>query len=216
MGRACRSSRTGWVVWTCSRSRRTAAIAKHLVLSSNETFIHPDWSQDGRRLLSSTGRGDMFVLPRAPGARPEASRDRGRRAAGAVRRRTRGGLPTCRTSRACQRSTYDGLPAAGASACQPDGGAQPRWRADGKELFSLAPDGTLMAAAVRRSADDIDPLRQPALFNTRITTGHLDRRNQYSSPATVSACSSTSVRRMRTPAPITVVVNCELTNRQQP
>ena len=31
-----------------------------------------------------------------------------------------------------------------------DGGRAPRWRADGKELFFLAPDGTLMAAASTR------------------------------------------------------------------
>ena len=30
----------------------------------------------------------------------------------------------------------------------PGGGAQPRWRADGKELYYLAPDGTLMASPV--------------------------------------------------------------------
>jgi eukaryotic-like serine/threonine-protein kinase len=30
----------------------------------------------------------------------------------------------------------------------PGGGAQPRWRADGKELYYLAPDGTMMASPV--------------------------------------------------------------------
>ncbi|MGH9400340.1 MAG: hypothetical protein ACRD00_08215, partial [Thermoanaerobaculia bacterium] len=30
----------------------------------------------------------------------------------------------------------------------PDGGSQPRWRRDGKEIFYLTPDGRLMAAAV--------------------------------------------------------------------
>jgi hypothetical protein len=34
------------------------------------------------------------------------------------------------------------------------GGSHPRWRADGKELFFLAPDGTLMA---------VDAKLQPAL-----------------------------------------------------
>lgn len=29
------------------------------------------------------------------------------------------------------------------------GGVQPRWRADGKELFYIAPDGKLMAAEVK-------------------------------------------------------------------
>ena len=34
----------------------------------------------------------------------------------------------------------------------PNGGGQPRWRGDGKELFYLAPDGGLMAVDVRDGA----------------------------------------------------------------
>ena len=37
----------------------------------------------------------------------------------------------------------------GSIAVSTSGGAQPMWRADGKELFYLAPDGTLMAAEMR-------------------------------------------------------------------
>ncbi len=33
-----------------------------------------------------------------------------------------------------------------------NGGVQPRWRRDGKELFYLAPDGTIMAAPVNMTA----------------------------------------------------------------
>lgn len=33
-----------------------------------------------------------------------------------------------------------------------DGGEEPRWRRDGKELFYLAPDGRLMAAEIRVGA----------------------------------------------------------------
>jgi Tol biopolymer transport system component len=37
----------------------------------------------------------------------------------------------------------------------PDGGGQPKWRADGKELFYAAPDGRLMAVAVRARGDRV-------------------------------------------------------------
>jgi hypothetical protein len=37
-----------------------------------------------------------------------------------------------------------------------DGGAQPRWRGDGKELFYLAADGALMAVDVRVTAAGLD------------------------------------------------------------
>ncbi len=96
-----------------------------------------------------------------------------------------------------------------------DGGAQPRWRADGKELFYLAPDGTLMAAAVRRSADDIEFAPPAALFNTRVTTGHLDRRNQYLVSRDGQRVLVNLSEEDENAAPITVVVNWDA-NRQQP
>jgi Tol biopolymer transport system component len=48
------------------------------------------------------------------------------------------------------------------------GGTQPRWRADGKELFFIAPDAKLMAAAVTASATTFEAAPPVALFQTRI------------------------------------------------
>jgi len=59
------------------------------------------------------------------------------------------------------------------------GGGQPYWRGDGNELFYLAPDGKLMAAAVKRTATTIETSTPHALFNTGITGSFLDRRNHY-------------------------------------
>lgn len=47
-----------------------------------------------------------------------------------------------------------------------DGGMQPAWRADQRELFFLAPDGALMASTVTASADAINVGRPTALFGT--------------------------------------------------
>ncbi len=60
-----------------------------------------------------------------------------------------------------------------------NGGAQPQWRRDGKELFYLAADGKLMAADVRVSASGFatDPARP--LFDTGIKGLFVDRRNHY-------------------------------------
>jgi Tol biopolymer transport system component len=44
-----------------------------------------------------------------------------------------------------------------------DGGSQPKWRADGRELFYVAPDGTMMTVAVPQ---DRDPGQPTALFRT--------------------------------------------------
>ena len=42
-----------------------------------------------------------------------------------------------------------------------DGGSQPKWRADGRELFYVAPDGTMMTVAVPQEGE---PGQPAALF----------------------------------------------------
>jgi hypothetical protein len=51
------------------------------------------------------------------------------------------------------------------------GGTMPRWRADGKELFFIAPDTKLMAAAVTASGTTFEAAPPVALFQTRIVGG---------------------------------------------
>jgi Tol biopolymer transport system component len=50
------------------------------------------------------------------------------------------------------------------------GGEQARWRADGKELYFIAPDGKLMAAPVMTSNSAFEPGTPVALFQTRMVT----------------------------------------------
>ena len=54
------------------------------------------------------------------------------------------------------------------------GGINPRWRADGKELYYIAPDGKLMAASITASGATIEPGTPVALFQTRILGGGMD------------------------------------------
>jgi Tol biopolymer transport system component len=51
------------------------------------------------------------------------------------------------------------------------GGVYPRWRADGNELYYLAPDGTLMAAPIAVRGATLESGRPVALFRTRIVGG---------------------------------------------
>jgi Tol biopolymer transport system component len=53
------------------------------------------------------------------------------------------------------------------------GGAQPRWRRDGKELFYVAPDNRLMAVSLGFAADAraVDVGAPVALFPTRLASG---------------------------------------------
>ena len=52
------------------------------------------------------------------------------------------------------------------------GGIQPRWGADGRELFYLAPDGTLMTVSVRAGETLTTDAPRP-LFGTRLDFGSL-------------------------------------------
>jgi eukaryotic-like serine/threonine-protein kinase len=51
------------------------------------------------------------------------------------------------------------------------GGAAPRWRADGRELYFLAPDATMMAVPVVTSGTSFEARTPVALFPTRIVDG---------------------------------------------
>jgi hypothetical protein len=62
------------------------------------------------------------------------------------------------------------------------GGVEPRWRADGKELFYLAPDGAITSVSVSVSPDDGKlELGQPlALFHVKPLGGFTNNaRLQY-------------------------------------
>jgi eukaryotic-like serine/threonine-protein kinase len=51
------------------------------------------------------------------------------------------------------------------------GGIQARWRADGNELYYIAPDGELMAASIKVTGAALEPGGPVALFRTRIWGG---------------------------------------------
>ena len=54
------------------------------------------------------------------------------------------------------------------------GGAEPRWRRDGRELFYLAMDGNLMSVGVDFAAN-ARPATPRALFQTRVPPGTIYR-----------------------------------------
>lgn len=58
------------------------------------------------------------------------------------------------------------------------GGAQPEWRGDGRELYYISPDGTLMAVDVRGD-DTLEVGRPAALFRVPIVADIISYRNQY-------------------------------------
>jgi Tol biopolymer transport system component/tRNA A-37 threonylcarbamoyl transferase component Bud32 len=182
-----------------------------LLDSKGAAAVVTDWSADGRLLLSERHRGgqaDLWTLPiDAPGqgtpiVTTSASERHGRFS------------PDMRwvayaSNESGRFEVYVRRFPGGESKWQvsTQGGVQPEWRRDGRELFYLAPDGTLKAATVTR-ADSVFATGPPQrLFDTGIRASFVDRRNQYSVTrdghrflVNVSAEDENS-------APITVVLN---------
>ena len=61
---------------------------------------------------------------------------------------------------------------AGQQQVSAEGGSQPRWRRDGKELFYVAPDDSLMVVSIRSTAAQMLDMGRPVrLFRTRLVAG---------------------------------------------
>jgi len=187
--------------------------AKLLLGATDRTgFIPMDWSSDGRHLLYRAGpvpRGQLWILPvhvkeppRLWRADSEAGETQGQfstdgrwiayssNESGVYEVSVR---PSSGVGRRWQVST--------------SGGAQPRWGRDGRELFYLAPDGNLMAAAVTVRAGAIETGPPHALFNTGITASFVDRRNQYLVTRDGQRFLVNVSAEDQNSAPITVIVN---------
>jgi len=59
------------------------------------------------------------------------------------------------------------------------GGTQPRWSADGKELYFIAPDGKLMAAPITSTGATFAAGTPTALFPARLAPGGPGNKQQY-------------------------------------
>ena len=58
------------------------------------------------------------------------------------------------------------------------GGVAPRWRADGRELYFLAPDATLMAVPVTAAGATFESGTPVGLFPTRVVNGGTATQNR--------------------------------------
>jgi dipeptidyl aminopeptidase/acylaminoacyl peptidase len=63
-----------------------------------------------------------------------------------------------------------------------DGGDEPEWRRDGKELFYLAPDSTLMAVEIRQDSKTLTLGAVAPLFVTNVERQRVIRNNYTASP----------------------------------
>jgi WD40-like Beta Propeller Repeat len=86
------------------------------------------------------------------------------------------------------------------------GGAGPRWRADGRELYYLAPDGRLMAVPITTHGATFEPGTPVALFSPRIASSRETPLPQYSVAADGRFLINMTVENAPSP-PITLIQN---------
>jgi eukaryotic-like serine/threonine-protein kinase len=88
------------------------------------------------------------------------------------------------------------------------GGSQPRWRRDSRELFFIAPDGTMMAVSVEANEGTFKAEAPRPLFRTQITAV-ADGFYQYDVSADGQKFIINTRATEQAPAPITILVNWE-------
>jgi len=128
------------------------------LLQSGEAKYPTDWSPDGRFLLYTTTGGDVWLLPLS-GDRKPVPFLRTPFFEGWARFSPDGRWIAYQSNASGRQEVYvqpfregSGAPSTGIWQVSTDGGTDPQWRRDGKELFYLAPDRTLMAAEVKAGA----------------------------------------------------------------
>ena len=189
-----------------------------LLDSKGAAVVVTDWSADGRLLLCERHRGgqaDLWTLPidapahGTPILATSASERHGRFSPD-------GRWVAYASNESGRFEVYVRRFPGGDSKWQvsTQGGVQPEWRRDGRELFYLAPDGRLRAAAITRADTGFETGSPQPLFDTGIRASFVDRRNQYAVTrdgqrflVNVSAEDENS-------APITVVLNWQARLKQ--
>ena len=170
-----------------------------------------DWSADGRFIaytLSGTfpARSDVWVLPLFGDRKPFPIAQTTFVETSAVFSPD-GQWIAYTSDEAGQLNVYvQRFPGGGAIQVSRDGGGQPVWRADGKELFFLGPDGTMMAAPIE--ATDLFDVGVPqSLFPAILPSTMTLTASQYA--VTRDGKRFLVIARPDQPsvAPLTVVVN---------
>lgn len=147
------------------RLQITAGSSNSRIVASGPQNFHPiDWSRDGTLLLHSyrTGGGaddiDLYLLDVKEGAEPRPFIvGRGSQAQGQF---SPDGQWIAYTSDETGRAEVYVLPRDGRNRrvqISAEGGAQPRWRDDGREIFYVSLGGTLTAVPVTVTAADVIP-----------------------------------------------------------
>ena len=173
------------LVFSSPREGNPPSLFEKMAHGGNETpFFHSDlivqptdWSRDGRFIVygrrDSKTQWDVWVVP-------TASDGQGANRKPEIYQRTPfnehhghlssdGRWMAYASDESGRWEVYVGAfpPTGGRSQISTGGGSEPRWRADGKELFYATPDGSLMAAALRFDGVKLQASAPRLLFKAR-------------------------------------------------
>jgi len=184
---------------------------EELLLKTNERKWAGDWSKDGRFLiytvLSQNTKHDLWVLPMTGEKKPfpflqsASDEDHGRFSPD-------GHFIAYSSDESGRYEVYvQTFPVSGGKwLVSRDGGAQPHWRADGKEIFFIAPDKKMMAADVKLEGSTFEGGVPKGLFQTEIIS-YPNPRNGYEVSADGQRFVIITPLQENTSTPITVVAN---------
>ncbi len=211
-------SSTRDVVLNLYRRPATGSGTDQLLLKSSEQKYVQDWSQDGHFLLYSVlsaqaGGSDLWVLPMTGADRTPRLYLR----TGMVTTQAQfspDGRYVAYTSNASGRNEVYVQPFPDASSgkwlVSRDGGSQPRWRRDGRELFYISAD-TLMTAVPVAAGPVFTPGSPVALFPVPVylatTTGTVPQAIRYAVAAGGERFLVDAVLKVAPSPPMTVVLN---------
>jgi eukaryotic-like serine/threonine-protein kinase len=184
---------------------------EELLLKTNERKWPGDWSRDGRFIiytsLSQKTKLDLWVLPMtgeqkpAPFLQSTFNEDHPRFSPD-------GHFVAYDSDESGKFEVYvQTYPASGGKwLISTNGGAQPRWRRDGKEIFYIAPDRKLMSVDVKPGATTFEAGVPKVLFQTHVLS-YPNPRNFYDVSADGQRFLIITPLEEATATPITVVAN---------
>jgi serine/threonine protein kinase len=184
---------------------------EELLFKSNERKWLGDWSKDGRFLictsLSPASKSDLWVLPMNGDQKPflylqsTFNEDHPRFSPD-------GHFVAYTSDEAGRSEVYVQTFPQSASkwVVSTNGGAQPRWRRDGKEIFFMSPDRKLMAADVKIEGANLEVGVPKVLFQTGVIS-YPNPRNVYDVSADGQRFVIITPPEENSSTPITVVTN---------
>jgi Tol biopolymer transport system component len=184
---------------------------EELLFKSNERKWPGDWSRDGRFLIctnrSPTTKDDLWVLPMTGDQKPflylqsPVNEDHPRFSPD-------GHFVAYTSDEHGRWEVYvQTFPASGGKwIVSTNGGAQPRWRRDGKELFFIAPDRMMMAVDVKLEGSVFEAGVPKVLFQTNVVS-YPNPRNVYDVSADGQRFIIITPPEETSSTPITVVAN---------